>query len=83
MNQESGGPTLSGFDNFTGFETAGADAEPLCATRDKGPNRLQIRIKTTLGAIVGVAHSVSKLRPLAAYFTSLGHCAVPPTGLWI
>jgi len=72
---------LGSFDNFTGFEASGADADTLRATADKCPNRLKIRIEAAVRSIVGVAHSVAKLRPLATDLTAFRHCYAPPMGI--
>jgi hypothetical protein len=72
---------LGGFDNLAGFEAASADANALRAAADKGANALKIWIEAAVGSIVGVAHSVTELRPLAADLTAFGHCYVPPMGI--
>ena len=70
---------LGGFDDLAGFKAARADADALSPTADKGANGLQVRVKAAVGPIVGVAHAMTKLRPLAANIASFRHCYIPPT----
>ena len=69
---------LSSFDNLSGLKASGADANSLCAAADHSSDGLQVGIKTTVCAVVGVADTVTKLRPLATYLATLRHGYVPP-----
>jgi len=72
---------LGGFDNFAGFQAAGADSDSLSAATDQRSYRLKIRVKAALGSIVGVAHTIPELWALAANLAAFRHYPVPPTGL--
>ena len=67
-----------GFDDLASFQAARANANALRATADKSANGLKIRIEAAVGAVVSVADSVTKLRPLAAYLAAFRHCSTPP-----
>ena len=69
---------LSSFDNLAGLKASGADADSLRAAADESSDGLQVGIKTTVCAVVGMADTVTELRPLAAYLATLGHGYVPP-----
>ena len=69
---------LGGFDNLTRFQAAGAYANALRASADERANALQVWIKAAVGAVVGMAHSVTELGPLAANLAAFRHCYVPP-----
>ena len=68
----------SGFDDLACFKAARANANALSATADKGTNGLKVRLEPSVGTIVGMAHAVTELRPLAAYFAAFRHCSTPP-----
>ena len=68
----------SGFDDLAGFKAARADADALSAAADKGADGLKVRLEPAVGTIVSVAHTVTELRPLAAYFAAFRHCSTPP-----
>ena len=72
---------LGGFDNFAGFQAAGADSDSLSAATDQRSYRLKIRVKAAFCSVVCVAHSIAKLWALAADLAAFRHCPVPPTGL--
>ncbi len=72
------GVTLGSFDNLAGFETSRADTYALSPAADEGSDGLQVGIKTTVCAVVGMADTVTKLRPLATYLATLRHGYVPP-----
>ena len=61
---------LRGFDDLAGFQAARAYANALGAPAYQSANALQVWIKATVGAVVGVADSVTKLRPLAAHLAA-------------
>ena len=69
---------LCGFDNLARFQAARAYAKALSSATDKSADGLKIWIEAAIGAVVGVAHAVTKLRPLAADLTAFRHCYVPP-----
>lgn len=69
---------LSGLYDFTGFEAAGANTDSQSAPTDKSTYGLKIRIKAAVRPVVGVAHSMTELWPLAADFTAFGHRSLPP-----
>ena len=68
----------SGFDDLASLKTARANANALSATADKGADGLKVRLEPSVGTIVSVAHTVTELRPLAAYFAAFRHCSTPP-----
>ena len=57
---------LSGFDNFSGLQAAGADSDSLSPAANQRPNGLKIGVKAALCSIVCVAHSIAKLWALTA-----------------
>lgn len=61
---------LGGFDDLSRFQAARAYPKALCAAADESADRLQVWIEASVGAVVGVAHAVAKLRPLAADLAS-------------
>ena len=67
-----------GFDYFAGLQAAGADSNTFGSSTDDRADRLQVGIEAAVGPVVGVTHPVTKLRSLAADFTTLGHYYVPP-----
>ena len=67
-----------GFDDLASFKAARANANALSATADEGADGLKIRLEPSVGTIVSVAHAVTELRPLAAYFAAFRHCSTPP-----
>ena len=67
-----------GFDDFTGFKAARADADSLGAASDHGADGLEIGVKAAVGAVVGVADFMAELRPFATYLTAFRHCYIPP-----
>jgi len=65
---------LSGFGDFPGFNAAGTNFHPLCATL--GPlhaNRLQIGIKPPGGPVIRVGNIITELGTLAANFATFSH----------
>lgn len=64
---------LSSLDNFSGFKATGANANALSATAYKCADRLKIRVKATVGTIIGVADLVTELRSLATHVTTFRH----------
>jgi hypothetical protein len=69
---------LRGFDNFAGFDAAGAHLHTTVASvRQLNAYRLQVRIETPTGLVVGVRNVITKLRAFAAYITSLSHNIAP------
>ena len=68
----------SGFDDLASLKTARANANALSATADKGADGLKVRLEPSVGTIVSMAHTVTELRPLAAYFAAFRHCSTPP-----
>ena len=78
-NPKSQIPNRSGsFDDFARLQASRADANPLRAAADQRSDALQVWIEAAVGAVVGVAYSVTKLRSLAADFAAFRHCYVPP-----
>jgi parvulin-like peptidyl-prolyl isomerase len=73
QNSQAVWQELSGLNDFSGLQAAGANTNSLDATADHGPHCLKIRVKAAFRAIVGVAHAVAELGPLAAHFASFGH----------
>ena len=70
--------SLRSFDNLSRFDAAGAHLHTaVTAVRKLDANRLQIRVETPPGFIVGVRNVITKLRPFAAYITSLSHNIAP------
>jgi|SRR5262245_12348551 len=69
---------LGSFDNLAGLKASGADSHSLCAAADESADGLQVGIETTVCAVVGMADTVTKLRPLATYLATLRHGSVPP-----
>ena len=61
------------FDDFAGFDAAGADAHAFACAIDLGLNRLQVDVPATPGGVVGVRDVVAELRTLAAKITFLCH----------
>lgn len=74
---------LGGFDYLTCFQAARAYANALCPAADKCTDTLQVWIKAAVSAVVGVADSVTKLRPLTADLAAFRHCCVPPMRIWL
>jgi hypothetical protein len=70
---------LCGFDYLAPLEAARANANALSATAYKRADGLKVRIEAAVGPVVGMAHAVTELRPLAAYFAAFRHCSTPPT----
>lgn len=65
---------LRGFDNFTGFNAAGANLHPsVSAGRKLNADWLQIRVEPAAGFIVRMRNIVSKLRAFPANVASLCH----------
>jgi hypothetical protein len=67
------GENVLGFDHFAAAQAAGTDAEALVAALHFGSHRAQINVPAPPRGVVGVADSISKLRPLAADITNLCH----------
>jgi hypothetical protein len=61
------------FDDFAGFDAAGADAHALAAAGGLGLDGLQVYIPTTPRGVVGVRDIVAELRAFAAKITFLCH----------
>lgn len=68
----------SSFDDLASLKAARANANALSATADKGADGLKVRLEPPVGTVVSVAHTVTELRPLAAYFAAFRHCSTPP-----
>ena len=68
----------SGFDDLASLKAARANANALSATADEGADDLKVRLEPSVGTIVGMAHAVTELRPLAADFAAFRHCSTPP-----
>jgi hypothetical protein len=65
---------LRSFDNFAGFNTAGANfLATVTAGGQLDANRLQIRIKAATGFVVCVGNIVSELRTFSADVASFCH----------
>jgi parvulin-like peptidyl-prolyl isomerase len=62
-----------GFDNFARFETSSANFYALDAAAQDRANGLKVRVKAAIGAVVGVAHAVTELWPLATYLATFRH----------
>ena len=65
-------------DDLASFQAARADPKALRAAADQSTDGLQVWVEAAVGAVVGVAYSVTKLRSLAADFAAFRHCYVPP-----
>ena len=61
---------LGSFDDLAGLQAASTHANSLSAAADESADALQVGIEAAIGAVVGVAHPVTKLRPLAADLTA-------------
>jgi hypothetical protein len=61
------------FDDFAGFDAAGADAHALAAAVDFGLDRLEVYVPAAPGGVVGVRDVVAELRALAAEITFVCH----------
>lgn len=64
-------------DDFTRFETAGADLHSLDSTAYQGPHLKQIRIPGSPCAVFSVGNVVAKGSSLSANFAFSGHCVTP------
>jgi hypothetical protein len=62
-----------GFDDFAGFDAAGADANALASAFDLGLDGLQIHVPAATGGVVGVRDVVAELRAFAAEITFVCH----------
>ena len=69
---------LSCFNDLASFQASSADTKALRAAAYQSADSLQIWVEAAVGAVVGVTHAVTKLRPLAADLTAFRHCYVPP-----
>lgn len=58
------------FDDFTGFDAAGTDAQIGDLALMTGADRAQIRVKAAFGQVMGVGNIVPELGTLAANITS-------------
>jgi hypothetical protein len=65
--------TLRSFDNFPGFQAAGADFDPFARAVDQRAHRLQIGIKAAARAVVCVGNVIAELRAFPADFTTMSH----------
>jgi hypothetical protein len=73
---------LNGFDNFSGFNAPSADLHSSVITIvQTDANGLQIRVKATTSAVVGVRDIITELRSFAAYFTTFCHNLLLPPEL--
>ena len=61
------------FDDFAGFDAAGADADTLASTIDLGFDGLEIDVPAAAGGVVGVRDVVAELRAFAAKITFVCH----------
>lgn len=62
-----------GLDDPIGSDAAGAHLDPLRATVDERPNRLDVGFKTSRGYVVGVAHVTSDRGPFSTHFAASCH----------
>jgi hypothetical protein len=61
------------FDDFAGFDAAGAGLDPLGVAVGDGLDGLQVGVPAPTGDVVGVRDVVAELRSLAAKITYLCH----------
>jgi hypothetical protein len=61
------------FDDFAGFDAAGADADALAAAGRLGLDGLQVHVPAAPGGVVGVRDIVAELRAFAAKITFVCH----------
>ena len=61
------------FDDFSGLDAAGADADTLAAAIELGLDRLKVDVPAAAGGVVCVGDVVSELRPFAAEITFVCH----------
>jgi hypothetical protein len=64
---------LRRLDDLPRSQTSRADAKPLDAAVDEGPNRLEVRLEAPRAHIVGVTDLAAHNRTLAADFASFCH----------
>ena len=61
------------FDDFAGFDAAGADAYAFASAGDLSFDGLEVDVPATAGGVVGVRDIVAELRAFAAKITFVGH----------
>ena len=61
------------FDEFAGFDAAGADAHALAAAVDLGLDGLEVHVPAPTGGVMGVGDVVAELRAFAAEITFVCH----------
>jgi hypothetical protein len=61
------------FDDFSGLDAAGADADTLATAIELGFDGLKVDVPTTAGGVVRVRDVVSELRAFAAEITFVCH----------
>ena len=62
-----------GFLDLATLDARSTHANALGSALHDGPDELQVQIPTTVGHIVGMTDSMSKLRTAPTYFTHFGH----------
>jgi hypothetical protein len=60
-------------DDFASLDTAGADANALCAALDLGLDWAKVDVPAAAGDVVGVRNIISELRTFAADLANLSH----------
>jgi hypothetical protein len=61
------------FNDFSGLDAAGADADALASAVDLGLDGLEVHVPAAAGGVVGVRDVVAELRAFAAKITFVCH----------